>query len=140
MTEAMPAVHNRAWRLAYWLLTILFVVTAVLSIQRIPAGLLSSYGADLGCPAWLYIGLRGLHGKAPNVLGRFFAATPERAAVVVFGGSTLTELSQIWWPHGFFSGVYDPYDIVAYGIGVGVCYVLEKASLSQPRTALGPVP
>ncbi len=140
MREVMPAVVNRAWRVAYWLLTALFVVTAVLSIQRIPAGLLSSYGADVGCPAWLYIGLRGLHGQKPNVLGRYFAATPERAAVVLFGGSTLTELSQVWWPHGFFSGVYDPYDIAAYAIGVGACYVLEKVGLSRARSTPGLVP
>lgn len=51
---------------------------------------------------------------------------------MLFGGSTLTELSQTWWPHGRFVGTYDPYDIVAYGIGVGACYVFEKISLGSP--------
>jgi hypothetical protein len=128
MSEASPSTSTRAWRVAYRLLTAVFIVTAVISIQRIRAGFLSSYAADLACPAWLYIGLRGLHGSRPTALGRYFAGTPERAALVLFGGSTLTELSQIWWPHGFFAGTYDPYDIVAYAIGVGVCYVVEKVS------------
>ena len=139
MSEVMSELERRAWRVAYWLLSVFFVITAVLSIQRIRAGFLSNYGADFGCPAWLYIGLRGLHGARPNALGRFFAATPERAALVLFGGSTLTELSQIWWPHGFFSGIYDSYDIVAYSIGVGACYVLEKACLSHCRNRTGNV-
>jgi hypothetical protein len=134
----MPEPSSRqaisAWRIAYWLLTIVFFVTAFISIQRIPAGFLSSYAADVACPAWLYIGLRGLQGpKRPNRLGRFFAATPERAALVLFGGSTLTELSQAWWPHGIFAGTYDPWDIVAYAVGVGTCYVAEKISLSRGR-------
>jgi len=128
MNDGMSEGVARTWRVAYRLLTVLFIVTAVLSIQRIPAGFLSNYGADVGCPAWLYIRLRGLSGQAPNALGRWFAATPERAAIVLFGGSTLTEFSQIWWPHGFFSGVFDSYDIVAYAVGVGTCYVLEKVT------------
>jgi hypothetical protein len=128
---------RRAWAIAYRLLTVAFIVTAVVGIQRIPAGFLSNYVADLTCPAWLYIGLRGLNGRRPNALGRYFAATPERAALVLFGGSTLTELSQVWWPHGFFAGTYDPYDIVAYATGVGACYVFERVSLLRARKIAG---
>jgi len=138
MTEPSSRPAIRAWTIAYWSLTIVFLVTAFLSIQRIPAGFLSSYAADVACPAWLYIGLRGLQGpKRPNALGRFFAATPERAAFVLFGGSTLTELSQIWWPRGIFAGTYDPYDIVAYAVGVGTCYFAEKISRSRDRRVAG---
>ena len=127
------------WKVAYWGLTGLFLVTAFISIERIPAGFLSSYAADLGCPAWLYITMRGLHGARPNALGRFFAATPERAVLVLFGGSTLTELSQIWWPHGFFAGTFDPLDIVAYAVGVGVCYVFERVCLGRGGKRAGTV-
>ncbi len=127
MREPLPDAAERWWTVVYWFLTAGFLVTAVIGIQRIRAGFFSNYAADLVCPAWLYVGLRGLHGpRRPKALGRFFAATPERAALVLFGGSTLTELSQIWWPHGVFRGTYDPYDIVAYGVGVGACYALEK--------------
>ena len=126
-----PGTIRMAWKVAYWLLTVLFIVTAVVSTRRIPAGFLSSYAADLTCPAWLYVSLRGLHGSRPNAFGRFFARTPEQAALVLFGGSALTEVSQIWWPRGFFAGTYDPYDLAAYAVGVGVCYVLEKVSISR---------
>jgi hypothetical protein len=134
--DSMSRTARRAWSAAYWVLTIIFVVTAFLGIQRIPAGFLTNHAADLACPAWLYIGLRGLHGtRGPSTLGRLFASTPERAAVVLFGGSTLTELSQIWWPHGLFSGTFDPYDILSYAIGVGACYAFEKISVSQASPA-----
>ena len=72
-----PGTIRMAWKVAYWLLTALFIVTAVVSTRRIPAGFLSSYAADLTCPAWLYVSLRGLHGSRPNAFGRFFARTPE---------------------------------------------------------------
>lgn len=127
MAVPVKQAARRAWRVAYWILTAAFIVTAIISIQRVPAGFLSSYAADLTCPAWLYIGIRGLHGpRRPNMFGRFFGATPERAAGVLIGGSTLTELSQIWWPHGVFSGTYDPLDIVAYATGVGLCYIFDR--------------
>ena len=138
MTEPSSRFAIGPWAIAYWFLTVVFFVTAFISIQRIPAGFLSSYAADVACPAWLYIGMRGLQGpKRPNRLGRFFAATPERAALVLFGGSTLTEFSQLWWPRGIFAGTYDPYDIVAYAVGVGACYVAEKISLSRSRKIAG---
>jgi hypothetical protein len=129
-----PGRSTRAWVAAYWVLTAVFIVTAIISTKRIPAGFLSNYAADVACPAWLYIILRGLHGHGRSAIGRYFAATPERAALVLFGGSTLTEMSQIWWPRGFFAGRYDPYDILAYAIGVGACYTLEKVSVSRSRT------
>lgn len=134
MVEASSDRSRRAWTVAYRVLTAVFIVTAVISTLRIPAGFLSNHAADLACPAWLYIMLRGLHGARPTGFQRFFGATPERAALVLFGGSTLTELSQIWWPHGFFAGTYDGYDIVAYAIGVGACYGFEKRSGSRSRT------
>lgn len=127
--------RSTGWKVAYWLLTVVFLVTAVISIRRIPAGFLSNYAADVGCPAWLYIGLRGLHGPQANFLGRYFAATPERAALVLFGGSTLTELSQLGWPRGFFAGTFDPYDILAYAVGVGACYACETISVLRARRA-----
>jgi hypothetical protein len=137
MSEASSGSSGRVWTVAYWFLTTVFIVTAVISTQRIPAGFLSNYAADLACPAWLYIGLRGLRGSRPTAFGRYLGATPERAAVVLFGGSTLTELSQIWWPQGFFAGTYDSYDIVAYAIGVGACYAFEKVSVSRSRKIEG---
>jgi len=129
MSESVTDTAKRVWTVAYWFLTGIFIVTAIISTQRIPAGFLSNHAADLACPAWLYIGIRGLVGpRRRSALGRYFGATPERAALVLFGGSTLTEFSQIWWPKGLFAGTYDPYDIMAYAIGVGACYAFEKVS------------
>lgn len=135
MAELSIEAVRRAWRVAYWFLVAAFVVTAWISYRRIPAGFLSTHAADLTCPALLYVTMRGLHGSSPNALGRIFAATPERAAAVLFGGSTLTELSQIWWPQGFFAGTFDPLDIVAYAAGVGICYVCEKLTIRHARIA-----
>ena len=135
MIESRSETARRAWIVGYWVLTAFFIVTAIISTQKIRAGFLSNYAADVTCPAWLYVTLRGLHGRRPSAVGRYFAATPERAAVVLFGGSALTELSQIWWPAGFFAGRYDPLDILAYGIGVGACYALEKLSMSPTASS-----
>jgi len=55
----------------------------------------------------------------------------------LFGASALTELSQFWWPQGVFSGTDDPYDIVAYAVGVGTCYAFEKASRGRARKIAG---
>jgi hypothetical protein len=124
---------GQVWAVAFWVLTAAFIVTAIISMYRIRAGFLSNYAADLTCPAWLYIGIRGLHGPTrPSRFGQFFGATPERAALVIFSGSGLTELSQIWWPHGFFRGTFDPYDLVAYTFGVGIPYIVEKVTSSTP--------
>ncbi len=57
---------------------------------------------------------------------RIFGATPELAALFIFGGSTATEICQRIWPHGLFPGTYDPLDIAAYGISVGLCYACDK--------------
>ncbi len=132
VTAPLPDGTRRAWTVAYWGLTVAFLVTGFISMYRIRAGFLSNYAADLTCPAWLYIGIRGPHRtNRPSRFGQFFGATPERAALVIFGGSALTELSQIWWPHGFFRGAFDPYDILAYAVGVGVPYLVEKVTTSN---------
>lgn len=39
----------------------------------------------------------------------------------------MTELSQYFWPHGIFAGTFDPFDILAYAVGVGVCFLFDKA-------------
>ena len=48
------------------------------------------------------------------------------------GVSTLTELSQVYWPRGVFAGRFDPLDILAYGCGLAVCYVADKVSRESP--------
>ena len=118
------------WVIAYWLLTAAFIATAALNLLQVRGGFFTSYAADLTLPAWIYIIIRGLAGRrhwlAPSI-GR----TPETAAVAIFVGSTATEVSQIWWPRGFFAGRYDPWDIAAYGLGLAVCYVADRSFTSR---------
>ena len=118
---------NKSWRVAYWLLTALFVLTAVLNLMHVHGGFLTNHAADLVVPAWMYVIVRGLAGhrhRLASVVGR----SPEIAAIVLFLASTGTELSQRWWPHGIFPGRYDIWDIASYGGGLAICYVADRIS------------
>lgn len=124
---------RRWWRVAYWVLFIVWTGCALLGMNRIRAGFLTSYGADLTQPAWLYIVVRGLHGAGQNTwLVRLLGATPTRAALSIFAAGVLTETSQLYWPRGVFSGRFDPLDIVAFAVGIGVCYMLDSRSDTRP--------
>lgn len=96
--------------------------------RRRPGEPRTSYGADLTQPAWLYITTLSLDNPARRgLIHRIFGGTPARAAASIFLGSTMTELSQYFWPHGIFAGTFDPFDILAYAVGVGVCFLFDKA-------------
>jgi hypothetical protein len=58
--------------------------------------------------------------------GRGIGRRPEITALVIIGGSIATEICQRYWPKGLFAGRYDPYNIVTYAIGVGICYVFDR--------------
>jgi hypothetical protein len=104
-----------------------------MNMAHVRAGLLTSYGADLTLPAWLYITSRGLDSPSRRTLiGRYVGHTPAFAACLIVLASALTEVSQYFWPHGLFPGVFDPLDILAYVFGVGLCYGLDTMS---PRKA-----
>ena len=124
------------WKLAYWFLMTAFVLTAALNLLHVRGGFLTSYLADLTVPALLYVLSRGLvpgKGIHPRVLMRIVGRTPESAATILFLASTATELSQIFWPRGFFAGRFDLLDIVSYGAGLAACYGFDK--LDQARAA-----
>ena len=117
------------WKLAYWSLFAAFVLTAALNLLHVRGGFLTSHLADLTVPAFLYVLLRErVPGKRlhPRRLADALGRTPERAALCLFLASSATELCQIWWPHGFFAGRFDPLDIAAYGAGLAVCYGVDK--------------
>lgn len=96
-------------------------------MAAIRAGLLTSYGADLTIPAWLYITVRSLYDpRRTTLLRRLFGRTPELAFFAVTAGSIGTELSQYFAPHGPFPGTFDPVDILMYLLGTGICYYAEK--------------
>lgn len=117
------------WRVVYWTLMASFLSSAALNMLHVRAGFLTSYLADLTVPAMLYVVSRGLvPGTRTHLLGLlpWIGRTPERAAAIFFLASSATELSQIFWPRGLFSGRFDPWDIVAYGVGLLICYVFDK--------------
>lgn len=126
----MAGPANVGWRVAYWALMAAFLVAAALNLLQVHAGLLTSYLADLTVPALLYVLGRGLVPDKrlhPLRLMRWVGRTPERAATFLFLASSATEVSQIFWPRGWFAGHFDPWDIVAYGTGLAVCYAVDRA-------------
>ena len=123
---------TKYWRITWWTLFFIWILCAILDVSRVHAGLLTSYGADLAMPAWLYILTRSLDDPdRRTVLRRFLGRTPELAAVAFFLASTLTEISQYFWPKGIFPGTFDLLDIVAYGTGIGFCYLIDKRTIPQ---------
>lgn len=126
---------QRAWRIAYYILFIAFLVTAALNMLHIRAGFLTNRAADVAVPAWLYLIARGLHDPHGRVrlIQRLIGRTPELAALSLFVASTLTEVSQYFWPHGIFRGTFDPLDILAYALGLAVCYAAERLSTRTPE-------
>lgn len=123
------------WRLLSWILFGAFLVAAVLNMTETAAGFATNHLADLVGPAWLYIVFRGLaEPEKRNRLGRTLGATPERAATILFIGSSVTEIAQIYWPTGVFAGTFDPLDIVAFAIGILPLYLADKVLSSAART------
>jgi len=115
------------WRLVSWVLFGAFLVAAVLNMTETPAGFATNHLADVVGPAWLYIVFRGLAEPEKRTrLGRFLGATPERAATILFLGSSATEITQIYWPSGIFAGRFDPLDIAAFAIGLLPLYLVDK--------------
>jgi hypothetical protein len=117
-----------SWGGAYWVLLVVFVSLVGLSMADVKAGPLTSWGADVVVPALLYIMLRGLHHPRPRATG--LGASAEATAAVLFLGATFVEVSQRYWPQGFFTGVFDPIDVLAYAVGVGACYLAERRTRS----------
>jgi hypothetical protein len=126
MSEA-PERQKRWWRFAYYVLFVAWIGCALLVMNRVRAGFITNYGADLTQPAWLYIVCRDLHESGRlTMLTHLVGSRPETAAIVIFLGGLVTEVSQRYWPSGIFGGRFDPYDIVAYATGISVCYVFDK--------------
>lgn len=128
-----PADAGGPWRVAYWALLGLFVLTAGLNMLHVHGGFLTNHCADLVVPALLYVLTRRYpeRSRAGSVLRirRLFGRTPESAALWIFTGSAATELSQRYWPHGLFPGTFDPLDIAAYAVGVASCYLADRLAL-----------
>ncbi|HEX9730250.1 MAG TPA: hypothetical protein VGA37_17280 [Gemmatimonadales bacterium] len=106
-----------------------FVGIGGLQMYRVNAGFLTNYGADLLAPPYLYLMLRG--GRLR--LGSLSALT------VVLGGCFLWE----WMQHYDLSGTplvitrgrFDPFDLLAYTLGLLASYAVDVRWL-RPRGIL----
>jgi hypothetical protein len=114
-----------AWTVAYQTLLIAFFLTVALNILRVRAGFFTSYLADLVVPSLIYLSSRSLGIRQPPPVLAWLGRSPHRAAAVLFVASAATEVSQHYWPQGVFRGRYDPWDIVAFGAGLLVCYLSD---------------
>lgn len=125
--------NRRGWLVVYWTLFIAILGTAALNMLHVRGGFLTNHAADLVVPAWLYVASRGLHARngRQTFVQRTLGQTPERAAIVLFLASTLTEVSQFYWPRGLFPGRFDALDVLAYAVGLAIGYVMDKRSLSK---------
>ena len=94
---------TRHWQIFWWFLFIVWITCDFLNMKHIRAGVLTSYGADITIPAWLYIATRSLDNpKRTSRIRKLFWRTPETTALVLFFASSLTEVSQYYSPGGFF--------------------------------------
>jgi len=125
--------RRQRWFVAYVVLLLGIVATGVLNMLRVSGGFLTNHLADIVVPAWLYVAFRGLHvapGRTTR-LQRWVGRTPEWAALVLFTASTVTEVSQYYWPRGIFSGRFDPLDVLSYAVSLALCYAADRLS-SKP--------
>ncbi|MCE9603132.1 MAG: hypothetical protein K8S21_13085 [Gemmatimonadetes bacterium] len=125
---AFDVTRQRGWLIAYYATFAATLGTGALNILHVRGGFLTNHLADLVVPAWLYIASRGLHSRAPRAtrIQRTVGRSPEIAAIVLFGASALTEVSQYFWPRGLFRGRFDPADIAAYAVALVACYAAER--------------
>ena len=120
----------KAWMVVYNVLFVAFLGTAALNMLRVHGGFFTNHAADLVVPAWLYVVFRNLHSTSgrTSLIQRTVGRSPEIAALSLFVASTLTEVSQYYWPHGVFRGRLDILDVAAYAGGLAVCYAADKLS------------
>ena len=119
---------RNAWLVAYYGLFAGILGTGALNMLHVRGGFLTNHAADLVVPAWLYVASRGLHSThgRTTLIQRTVGRTPEWAALTLFAASAVTEISQLYWPRGIFSGRFDALDLLAYASGLAVCYGVDK--------------
>lgn len=131
--------RNKYWAVAYWLLLISWATGALLFMARVKGGFLTNYLSDLTFPAWFYIYIRGLSttdNRLPSlfIFKEWFGVTPQRAFTSILFVGIISEVKTFYWPTGIITGTFDYLDIVAYALGVLVCYYFD---VSQSRHDIG---
>ena len=134
--------HRQWWLVTYYLLFAAFLMAAALNMLHMRLGFFTTDLADVVVPAWLYIAWRGLvsPGGRTTLIQRTLGRTPAIAAVSLFIASTITEISQRFWPHGVFSGRFDPLDVLAFAGGLLACYAADTRWSGAPRDPVAAAP
>lgn len=127
---------KKYWIYLYWILLAGWVTGAALFMARINGGFLTDYLTDIAFPAWFYIHIRGLwtkDRKIPQVImfGDWFGIVPERALISILLVGIITEFKTLYLPKGIITGTFDPFDILAYAIGLLICYYLDKKEIQS---------
>lgn len=127
--------NTDGWKIAYWALFVCWVAGAGLFMARVHGGFLTNYLADLTFPPYFYIALRGKVMGRPRVIRviRGFGKTPLRAALSIFLVGVIAEVNSYYWPLGPFGGTFDQWDIAAYALGLGICYLVDKRGVPSVR-------
>ena len=116
------------------LVTVYFVAVVVgiggLQMHRVNAGMLTDYGADLLAPPYLYVMFRSF---------RRLRLSSLTTLAVLLGGCFLWEWLQRYdlagTPLGITHGTFDPFDLLAYIVGLLAIYVVD-VRWSHPRRTL----
>ncbi len=120
------------------LLSLYFVAVFVgiggMQMYGVNAGVLTSYGADLFAPPWIYLMAR---------MGRA-KMSQWRALIVVFVGCVVWEWAQLFdfsgTPLAITRGTFDPLDILAYAVGLSACFAVDVRWLTPKQLVPGPRP
>ena len=121
----MSVSWENLWKSIHYVLLSGVIITGALNMLEVRGGFTTNYLADIIIPPLLYINTVKLPSKRFQVL-IFLSEKPLLTAVLIFAGSTFTEVCQIFWPRGLFSGYFDPWDIVAFSSGLIVVYTVDR--------------
>lgn len=134
---------KKYWSFSFWLLLLAWIVGALLNMYRVKGGFFTNYLSDLAFPPWFYIYIRGLNKKQSTlprlaIVGDWFGQKPTRAFVSIFLVGVFSEFKTLYWPGGIITGTFDPYDILAYFIGLFTCYILDRKENKLKLNAVKP--
>lgn len=128
--------RKKSWTIAYWILLISWMTGAALFMARVKGGFLTNYLSDLTFPAWFYIYIRGISttdNRLPRLLvfKDWFGFSPKRAFISILIVGIISEVKTFYWPTGVITGTFDYLDIVAYALGLLVCYYFDLSQVRQ---------
>src|SRR5262249_45933813 len=110
---------TRAGRIFYAVAISTALAIGALQMYHVRGGILTNYGADVFGTAWLYAMTR----LGRTVIQRGRTAGAGISAGIVFLLCAVSELGQ---RVHLVPGHYDPYDIVAYAVTAGTCWVIDR--------------